>query len=88
MGDGKRSATSSTGRLASVDLLRGLVMVVMVLDHVRGFFSDHLGARPPLDPTDLSRVSTGLFVTRWVTHFAPRYLCSWLASARHWPAIA
>lgn len=69
MGDGKRSATSSTGRLASVDLLRGLVMVVMVLDHVRGFFSDHLGARPPLDPTDLSRVSTGLFVTRWVTHF-------------------
>jgi uncharacterized membrane protein len=51
------------GRLDAVDVLRGLVMVVMTLDHVRDFLG------PPGNPEDLTRASTALFLTRWVTHF-------------------
>jgi uncharacterized membrane protein len=53
--------TRSRPRIYSVDLLRGLVMVLMALDHVRVWFS---GIR--YEPTDLSRVTPGLFLTRWV----------------------
>lgn len=53
-------------RLDSVDLLRGLVMIVMALDHVRAYF--HY-ATPLFDPTDLSQTTPALFLTRWVTHF-------------------
>jgi uncharacterized membrane protein len=51
-------------RLDGVDMLRGLVMVVMALDHTREFFTD-----PSLDPSDLSRAGAALFLTRWITHF-------------------
>lgn len=50
-------------RLISIDLLRGLVMVLMTLDHVRFFLSN-----PRLDPLDLSQTNLPLFLTRWVTH--------------------
>ena len=51
----------SPARIDSVDLLRGLVMVLMVLDHTRDFFSG--------TTIDMANTTPGLFMTRWVTHF-------------------
>jgi uncharacterized membrane protein len=59
------------GRLENVDLLRGLVMVIMALDHVRDFFSDCLYK----DPTDLATTTPAIFLTRWITHYcAPTFI--------------
>ena len=73
-------ATAARRRLDHVDLLRGLVMVIMVLDHVRAYFTE---AR--FDPTDLSRTEAALFATRWITHYcAPVFV--FLAGASAWIA--
>src|SRR5712692_7174006 len=56
---------SGRSRLYSVDMLRGLVMVIMALDHVRDFFSNAYA----LDPTNLTQTNAALFFTRWITHF-------------------
>ncbi|MCW3119832.1 MAG: hypothetical protein JWM28_3914 [Chitinophagaceae bacterium] len=59
-------------RIASIDLLRGSVMIIMALDHVRDYF--HAGAYL-YDPLDLDKTSVALFFTRWITNFcAPVFM--------------
>lgn len=55
-----------TNRIISIDLLRGLVMMLMALDHVRDFF--HLSPMHN-DPLDLQTTTPFLFFTRWITHY-------------------
>src|SRR5258708_17039506 len=78
-------ARTSLGRLTSVDVLRGLVIVIMALDHTRDFFSNSANL---FDPTDLTHTSPMLFFTRWITHFcAPVFVfvvgvCCYLSLSR------
>jgi uncharacterized membrane protein len=64
--DGIVYAPPARQRVDSIDLLRGLVMVIMMLDHTRDYFS---AAQYQFDPTDLTRTSGVLFFTRWITHY-------------------
>jgi uncharacterized membrane protein len=65
------SPSTPTRRLESVDLLRGCVMIIMALDHVRDFMSDRIF----LNPTDLDTTTPGIFLTRWITHYcAPTFI--------------
>jgi uncharacterized membrane protein len=57
-------SVSSAGRIDAIDILRGLVMVIMALDHTRDYFS-HLR----FEPENLARTWGALFFTRWITHF-------------------
>src|SRR5215467_9254099 len=58
--------TSGSPRIQSVDALRGAIIILMALDHVRDFTSI---AAMSFSPTDLSRTTAALFFTRWITHF-------------------
>lgn len=58
------SQTNKAYRLTSIDFLRGLVMVIMALDHVRDYFWD-----VRFDPLDLEQTNGAIFFTRWITHF-------------------
>lgn len=56
----------SKSRVASIDLLRGIIMILMALDHVRDYF--HVSAITE-DPTNPATTTPILFFTRWITHF-------------------
>jgi len=61
-----RPTEPSRARIDSIDLLRGIVMVIMMLDHTRDFVHN---AVYQFDPTDPTRTNVALFFTRWITHY-------------------
>ncbi|HEX3758947.1 MAG TPA: heparan-alpha-glucosaminide N-acetyltransferase domain-containing protein [Kofleriaceae bacterium] len=56
--------------MASVDVLRGAVMIVMALDHVRDYVSGAM-----FDPVDVEHTTLAYFFTRWITHFCAPTFC-------------
>lgn len=72
-------------RIESIDLLRGLVMIIMALDHTRDFFHHEAFTGDPLNPETTTPI---LYFTRWITHFcAPTFvflsgLSAWLQSRK------
>jgi len=72
-------------RITSIDLLRGIVMIIMALDHTRDFF--HAPAMIA-DPTNAQTTTPAIFFTRWITHYcAPTFvflsgLSAYLASQK------
>src|SRR5262245_20055165 len=77
------AAAVRRSRLDSVDALRGLIMIIMALDHVRDFI--HRGAMSE-SPTNLATTTPLLFMTRWVTHLcAPTFtLTAGLGAYFYW----
>jgi uncharacterized membrane protein len=69
-------------RIQSVDALRGAIMILMAIDHIRDFI-----ARSAMEflPTDLSRTTPAIFFTRWITHFcAPVFILTAGLGAFFW----
>lgn len=59
-------------RLVEIDMLRGLVIVIMALDHVRDYFHAGSASYNPLDPAQTTPL---LYATRWITHLcAPTFV--------------
>lgn len=73
-------------RQQSIDFLRGLVMVIMAIDHIRDLM---LTSEISQEPTDLASTTPILFFTRWITHFcAPTFVflsgvSAYLSSRKH-----
>src|SRR5262245_3718554 len=57
---------TNRSRINSIDILRGIVMVIMALDHVRDFFHKEAFLD---DPINLDTTTPWLYFTRWITHF-------------------
>jgi uncharacterized membrane protein len=68
----RRTEPATAGRVLSVDVLRGLVMVIMAIDHTRDFVHS---AAMTFPPEDLNRTTAAIFFTRWITHVcAPTFM--------------
>jgi uncharacterized membrane protein len=64
--------TATRSRVQSIDIVRGAVMMLMAIDHIREFFNADAFVH---SPTDLAHVTAGIFLTRWITHFcAPVFM--------------
>lgn len=61
-----------TNRIESIDLLKGLIMVIMALDHTRDYFHQSSNI---LSLTDPSHPNLPLYLTRWITHFCAPTFC-------------
>src|SRR6267378_2567537 len=60
----EKQASEPAARITSIDLIRGAVMILMAVDHVRVFSGVPAGGPAP-----------GIFFTRWITHFcAPGFV--------------
>ena len=69
---------ANLSRIEAVDVVRGLIIALMALDHVRDFFGDQ-----SVQPTDLANTTVALFLTRWITHIcAPTFFLLSGVSAR------
>jgi len=69
---------ANLSRIEAVDVVRGLIIALMALDHVRDFFGDQ-----SVQPTDLANTTVALFFTRWITHIcAPTFFLLSGVSAR------
>ncbi|KAA6460392.1 DUF1624 domain-containing protein [Acidobacteria bacterium AB60] len=76
------STPRRASRLMSLDALRGTVMVIMAIDHIRDFFDRYSMSN---SPTDLSQATAIMFLTRWITHFCmPVFMFSAGAGAFLW----
>jgi uncharacterized membrane protein len=58
------SVVAKRVRIESIDVVRGVIMIIMALDHVRDFFGNS-----GFNPTDPATTTIPLFFTRWITHF-------------------
>jgi len=58
------AVTPKRVRIESVDVVRGVIMILMALDHTRDFFG-----KTGFSPTDPTQTTIPLFFTRWITHF-------------------
>jgi uncharacterized membrane protein len=61
----RHPADQRTYRLSAIDMVRGLVIVIMAIDHVRDFTM--VGTEQ--DPMTNPNISAAVFFTRWITHF-------------------
>ncbi|MGY3090299.1 putative membrane protein [Hymenobacter sp. UYAg731] len=64
------ASRAATPRVQAIDVVRGLAMVIMALDHIREFWTP-----TAVRPEDVAHASALLFFTRWITHFcAPTFV--------------
>src|SRR6202161_3055973 len=76
------SQSSVAARVQSVDAMRGAIMMLMAIDHIRDYV-----ARSAMQflPTDLTRTTAAIFFTRWITHFcAPVFMLTAGLGAFFW----
>ena len=76
------ASSAPAPRIQSVDALRGAIMMLMAIDHIRDYVAR---SAQQFLPTDLTRTTPAIFVTRWITHFcAPVFMLTAGLGAYFW----